>query len=95
MEETKYLQEQLEKADKFISQLEDDCYPFIDEIIDIVCKNVIKRMNAEMRKVSLCADFPKNLLSSTNCLFYINPKIMMKYSFQMAFWKITLTIQLS
>lgn len=59
MEETKYLQEQLEKADKFISQLEDDCYPFIDEIIDIVCKNVIKRMNAEMRKVSLCADFPK------------------------------------
>ena len=59
MEETKYLQEQFEKADKFISQLEDDCYPFIDEIIDIVCKNVIKRMNAEMRKVSLCADFPK------------------------------------
>ena len=34
-------------------------YGFIDEIIDIVCKNVIKRMNAEMRKVSLCADFPK------------------------------------
>lgn len=59
MEETKYLQEQLEKADKFISQLEDDCYPFIDAIIDIVCKNVIKRMNAEMGKVSLCADFPK------------------------------------
>lgn len=59
MDETKYLKEQLEKADKFISQLEDDCYPLIEEIIDTVCKNVIKRINTESEQISLCDDLPQ------------------------------------
>lgn len=59
MDETKYLKEQLEKADKFISQLEEDCYPLINEIIDTVCKNVIKRINTESKQISLCDDLPK------------------------------------
>lgn len=59
MDETKYLKEQLEKADKFISQLENDCYPLVDEIIDTVCKNVIKRINTESEQISLCDDLPQ------------------------------------
>ena len=49
MTEIEYLKKQLEKADKFISQIENDCYPLIDEIIDTVCKNVIKRINTESK----------------------------------------------
>lgn len=60
MDETKYLKEQLEKANKFISQLEDDCYPLVDEIIDAVCKNVVKRMNTEAEHISLCDDMPQD-----------------------------------
>lgn len=32
MTEIEYLKGQLEKADKFISQIEHDCYPLIDDI---------------------------------------------------------------
>ena len=46
----------MEKADKFISQIENDCYPLIDEIIDTVCKNVIKRINIESKQINLCDD---------------------------------------
>lgn len=59
MTEIEYLKEQLEKADKFISQIENDCYPLIDEIIDTVCKNVIKRINTESKQINLCDDLPK------------------------------------
>lgn len=59
MTEIKYLKEQLEKADKFISQIENDCYPLIDEIIDSVCKNVIKRINTESKQINLCDDLPQ------------------------------------
>lgn len=59
MTEIEYLKEQLEKADKFISQIEDDCYPLIDEIIDTVCNNVIKRINTESKQISLCDDLPQ------------------------------------
>lgn len=56
MTEIEYLKGQLEKADKFISQIENDCYPLIDEIIDTVCKNVIKRINIESKQINLCND---------------------------------------
>ncbi len=56
MTEIEYLKGQLEKADKFISQIENDCYPLIDEIIDTVCKNVIKRINIESKQINLCDD---------------------------------------
>ena len=59
MTEIEYLKGQLEKADKFISQIENDCYPLIDEIIDTVCKNVIKRINTESKQINLCDDLPK------------------------------------
>lgn len=59
MTEIEYLKEQLEKADKFISQIENDCYPLIDGIIDTVCKNVIKRINTESKQINLCDDLPK------------------------------------
>lgn len=59
MTEIEYLKEQLEKADKFISQIENDCYPLIDEIIDTVCKNVIKRINTESKQINLCDDLPQ------------------------------------
>lgn len=59
MDEIEYLKWQLKKADKFISQLEDDCYPLIDEIIDTVCKNVIKHINTELETISLCDDLPQ------------------------------------
>ena len=59
MTEIEYLKEQLEKAVKFISQIENDCYPLIDEIIDTVCKNVIKRINTESKQINLCDDLPK------------------------------------
>lgn len=56
MTEIEYLKGQLGKADKFISQIENDCYPLIDEIIDTVCKNVIKRINIESKQINLCDD---------------------------------------
>ena len=59
MTEIEYLKEQLEKADKFISQIENDYYPLIDEIIDTVCMNVIKRINTESKQINLCDDLPK------------------------------------
>ena len=59
MTEIEYIKEQLDKADKFITQLEDDCYPLVDEIIDTVCKNVIKRMNKELGQINLCDDLPQ------------------------------------
>lgn len=93
MTEIEYLKEQLEKAVKFISQIENDCYPLIDEIIDTVCKNVIKRINTESKQINLCDDLPKDSHSSTNYQFCINPEIMTKYSFQMGVWKITLVAQ--
>ena len=60
MTEIEYLKEQLEKADKLISQIENDCYPLIDEIIDTVCKNVIKRINTESKQINLCDDLPQD-----------------------------------
>lgn len=60
MDEVEQLKEQLDKAEKFISQFEKDCCELIDEIIDAVCKNVIDRMNTELRTISMCDDFPQS-----------------------------------
>lgn len=60
MAEEEYLKEQLEKADKFIRQLEYDCSLLVDGIVDTVCKNVIKRIDEEMKQFSLCDDLSKD-----------------------------------
>lgn len=59
MTEIEYLKGQLKKADKFISQIENECHPFVEEIVDSVCEKVVKRMNTELRQISLCDDFPQ------------------------------------
>lgn len=59
MTEIEYLKEQLEKADKFISQIENDCYPLVEEIIDSVCEKVVRRMNTELKQINLCDELPK------------------------------------
>lgn len=59
MTEIEYLKGQLEKADKFISQIENDCFPFVKEIVDSVCEKVVRRMNTELEQISLCDELPK------------------------------------
>lgn len=60
MDEVEHLKEQLDKAEKFISQIEENCSYLVDEIIDTVCKNAIKRMNSKMEKFRLCDDYPQS-----------------------------------
>ena len=89
MTEIEYLKEQLEKAVKFISQIENDCYPLIDEIIDTVCKNVIKRINTESKQINLCDDLPNSSVKSSNAMSFIprNPMNSRKFSCDVLDWR--------
>lgn len=53
------LKEQLQQADNFISEFENDCYELAKGIPRKVCERAIKRMNREMKNTpSLGDDFP-------------------------------------
>lgn len=43
------LKEQLQQADNFISEFENDCYELAKGIPRKVCERAIKRMNSEMK----------------------------------------------
>lgn len=60
MEETQFFKAELENADKFITQLENDCRPLVDDIIKDVCQRMINRINNDLKTIKLSDDLPAN-----------------------------------
>lgn len=59
MEESiKSLQKEVENRDKFIREFEEDCIKLSCRIPEKVCKRAIRRMNSELKTISLCDDLP-------------------------------------
>lgn len=54
----KSLQQGIENRDKFIREFESDCIKLSCHIPEKVCKRAIRRMNIELKTISLCDDFP-------------------------------------
>ena len=54
----KSLQKEIENRDNFIREFESDCIRQSCHIPEKVCKRAIKRINKELKPISLCDDFP-------------------------------------